>query len=248
MTNSFGSAVRRSVELYKRPAAIALFAALVLSSFALKVRPELVIAAAIALAAALLSLVLDIHKKVSDTPAIVEIGLPRTWPHIEPELRAALAKRGAEVCWLGVTLNDAWPHLVTILEPAVQQQSASAFTVRMVQVEPSYLRAVAGCCSELPQYAEANWARIELFERDYKRGLDSIGARIVKGRYQYMPNFHGVLINNRTLFLSAVSWDGPRMRIAEEPYERFDASTASGEHKIRLFQAWFARAESAATA
>lgn len=214
---------------------------LLTSGFWVKVHPELFLGSVLAFLLALLLVLLEIQKKLTQVETR-KPNLAETWPDIKQELGKALSRREAELSWLGGTLGDAWPQLRLILRPLAQSRRLPRITLNLAQVSPGFLKQITESGSHIPARAEAFWQEIQNFRQEFADYLAETGSTINLSRYDFMPNFHGLLINNSVLFLSHMRWEGKNLLIAEEPYERFDHRTDRGSYHIDLFRSWLDKA------
>ncbi len=70
---------------------------------------------------------------------------------------------------------------------------------------------------------------------------DNVNVSIKLTKYEYMPNWHGILINESHLFLSSCVWNSEnKMTAGENPYIHYILGKSSlHEQQIVQFRRWF---------
>ncbi len=199
----------------------------------------LVIGVFIAHLGLILTLVVDIYSKV--LPA-------ETWfqshqealPTIRELLNAALHERPCKIIWIGVSMQSAWLALENVFRN-IEEAAASEVKVTLLLINPDYLRTLPG---ENDGLAKATEGQIEYMTtrcQAMNQALLSTNSEITLAQYSHMPNFHGPLIGDNTLFLSAVRWHGDgykELSVPREPNELLTSSTNRGRYSIKLYNSW----------
>ena len=215
------------------------FVLLVISGLLIKQFPNLFMPVFLMFLSSILLVLLEIHTRLIDNEKkIFFLNLSDAWPEINKEVEKALEKNGSEICWQGVTLGDAWPHLSAVFRKKINEQSLQEATITFTQADPKFWNQYIVKYDSLKFKAVAAGKEIEDFKNVHKDQFKRIGFNIHTYRYDYLPSFHGILINNTVLFLSHAIWDGNTLLVADEPYECFDKGTKRGDYYIRLFNSW----------
>ena len=162
---------------------------------------------------------------------------------IRAEIVSALGRKNCEIVWLGVTLQSAWLTLENALQPVVYAEKLNRLKLKLFQTSPSFLAPI------LPEAAAitAEQAKIvQGFAKRFCAELSRSQSEISLVQYDYMPNFHGILIDNKILFLSTVRWipgDPAELSVPHEPFERIQEGAEEGAYMIALFKSWVEYAE-----
>lgn len=185
------------------------------------------------------SILSDIYDK-GRAPAVWFQSHQESLPTLRKELDSALKKRPVHIVWLGVSMQSAWLALEGVFSK-IEDKLVSDVRVVLLPINPNYCRTLPGNNDGL---AMATDGQMEYMRRRCSAlipALDSTKSEIIIAQYAYMPNFHGVLVNENTLFLSTVRWHGEKLdelSVPREPYELIDSSTLRGRYLIRLFTSW----------
>ena len=89
--------------------------------------------------------------------------------------------------------------------------------------------------------ARATESEIADFKQKHSEALTEKKCSIAVYKYSHMPNWHGLLLDGRGLFLSTYLWtrDGD-LRSSAQPFELYEASEGpKARERIRLFGGWF---------
>lgn len=232
---------------HKRVGAWVAFLALAASGFFLSVAPALFHSCLIAFLFSIMVILLDIHKKVATPPSDLRYeSLAECWGDIKHDLDIAFSGENLEISWVGVTLHEAWNHISRELRPRLAQRSCPKMELRFSQCHPDALKQWVGNSSPILLKARAYWEDITAFCANHNEAFQRTESTLRVDRYHYMPNFHGVLINDSILYLSTVRWEGSTLLIADEPYERHTDATERGRYSIDLYRSWVSAASHSA--
>lgn len=226
----------------KRLLAWLLYVALVVALIAVRLAPDegtkaiALDATAIAFLTVLVAILLEVHKAVAERPKSGYFkNLSDAWPDIDKEIHATAAKGNVRVRWLGVTLKDALSRMSDLLNDPTRLGTAQKIVFEVAHVKDAQLKSLGprgdnlsnSLAGSIGQFDEI-WGQRDSWQRR---------------QYDHMPGWHGVLINDDILFLSHIGWNGEQLLVAEEPYERYDATDPRGERMINHFKNWFESAE-----
>ena len=234
-------AVFEWINRHKTWAAWISFLALCISLLVKEIYPALYITCVLLYLAAITATLLDIHRQIE--PPITRFSSHAAAnPSVFEEIEKAAKQGRCEICWLGVTMTSAWLTLENKLRPLIVKQLVQNLTVRLLQSDPDFLKTILDPGHPMCENTRTEHGTIVDFSIRYKTELDKSESKIEIFQYSYMPNFHGLLINNSILYLSTVRWEGPKyteLSVPHEPFERYDRSTEKGEYLINLFISWF---------
>ncbi len=218
---------------------LCMFAGLLLYDFA----PRLSYVAVLSYLGAVTALMVTIYKNTQQQPRIYKHLLEANLS-IFDEIDHALKRPDCEICWIGVTLTNAWQTLESYLSEPIKQETISRLKIRLLQCSPDYLRSILLDDDLTATRARHLYDTIIAFSVNEGDHLRATNSTVDIAQYAYMPNYHGVLINRKVLFLSTVRWEAPNfdaLSVANEPYERFDSDDARGDYMIRLYLCWLER-------
>lgn len=226
---------------HKRLAAWVSYGLLTSSILLLNWVPQLFPVCAVLYLSVVTAVLMDIHKRTKPTRTVLPSHSEANLAFHE-EIRRALAEPGrCEMAWLGVTMQSAWLTLENTLGKAIQSRKASDLHIRLLQSDPAYLESILDDGDKQPAITRQQADYIKAFCERHDQCLRATGSTIELSQYAYMPNIHGLLINDSVLFLSYVRWtdsDLSDLSVPHEPFERFDRSTERGQYMIKLFKSW----------
>jgi hypothetical protein len=224
---------------------------LIAVSTALKgVVPALLPVAGLLYVSVLTSLVVDIHRRTTVARTIYPSHQEAAGVFFE-EITKALRSRGkCELSWIGVTMQSAWLTLENALGRAIADGQIADLHIRLLQSDGEFLGTILGQSDNQPQLAREQAEQIARFGARHEGVLGATGSTIALAQYAYMPNFHGLLVNDDVLYLSTVRWTGSgseELSVPHEPFERFDRTTSRGRYMIELYTAWLDKGFEVAT-
>ncbi len=202
-------------------------------------RLEFLVAAVIAHLGVLTVLIIDIYKSVRPSEPWFA-SHQEALPEVRRELLQAVSHKQCTITWLGVSLQSAWLALEEVLR-RIEDGSAKNVTIVLLQLHPSYLGDVPGDTAGLAAITETQFRYMTMRCRSIDARLRSSQSKIVLYQYSYMPNLHGVLINDEILFNSHVRWCGhnyEELSVPREPYERIDMRTERGRYVVDSYKCW----------
>jgi hypothetical protein len=199
---------------------------------------------------ALTTIVLDIHRR-SDVDRTIYPSHQEAASVFYEEIAGALNGRGGcNLAWIGVTLQSAWLTLENALGRGIADGQISKLNIRLLQSDPRYLKKLLGSTDSQAQLAKEQADHIVRFCERHEASLRATGSTIELAQYAYMPNYHGLLVNDERVYLATVRWwgsDFEELSVPHEPFERFDRSTPRGRYMIDLYSAWLGRGFATAT-
>ncbi len=187
------------------------------------------------------NVLLDIHRR-SEPERTVFPSHQEAQTEFHDEIRSALRQPGrCDIAWIGVTMQSAWLTLENALGKAIQSKQVSNLHIRLLQTDPNFLESILPQGDSQPNLVRKQAEHIETFCSRYTTCLSSTESSLAIAQYAYMPNYHGILINDSVLYLSNVRWsdsDLSELSVPHEPFERFDRSTERGVYMIGLYKSW----------
>jgi hypothetical protein len=196
------------------------------------------------------SILLEIHGRTSPITTVYSSHQDAAGVFLS-EIRTASERQGrCELAWIGVTMQSAWLTLENALGRAIEDTHCSDLHIRLLQSDPDYLATILGGDSNTPQLTREQWQHIARFSQRNADALRASRSTIEIAQYGYMPNYHGLLINDEILYLATVRWNGrdsSELSVPHEPFERFDRSTERGRYMISLYKSWFDKGYRTAT-
>jgi hypothetical protein len=212
--------------------------------------PQLLPIASLVYLSAITAILLEIHGRTVP-PQTIFASHQVVAALLYEEIQAAVAQHGkCEISWIGVTMQSAWLTLENALGRKMADGTVRNVHIRLLQSDPQYIGSVLGDDDSNPQLTREQWEHIVRFARRNQAALEEATSSIEIAQYAYMPNYHGLLINDDVLFLATVRWTGEdfsELSVPHEPFERFDRSSARGIYMIDLYKAWLERGFRSAT-
>ena len=117
------------------------------------------------------------------------------------------------------------------------------FNLLLVQSSPEALRSMMPLGDTTADMTEAQRREILSFVDEHKDQLTSVGSSINLINYNHMPNYHGILIDDKILFLSNCRWQKNSLIVPHEPFTRYDMTTDQGRYMIKLYKSWVSKCE-----
>jgi len=158
------------------------------------------------------------------------------------EIQKGSRRKGrCDILWLGVTMQSAWLTIENAIGRDLAECAITDIHIRLLQSDPGYLLSILKSDDSTPQLTAEQAQYIARFCERNSNALKAGRSTISIAQYAYMPNYHGLLINESVLYLSTVRWTGgeyAELSVPHEPFERFDRSTPRGQYMIDLYCAW----------
>jgi hypothetical protein len=236
-------AIARHVSVFyqslKKPLAFLLVVAAFLSQ--LVPLPAVQLAALVTLGLIIVEVLFDIRSNLGRNETVrVYSDFYEASNQIREEILSKLArKRHIRIRALGMSMDHAWRFLANTITPLLDDDTDQKIELDIAILDSRW--------DELPKInqswaalAESNYMEILRYLRDNAKSLAAKGWEITVHRYSYMPNWHGILIDSDSLFMSTCFWKNGKLTGAENQYELLSSSDAElGIHRINQFITWF---------
>jgi hypothetical protein len=200
---------------------------------------SLVIGAFIAHLGVLLSLMVDMHNEMTPRETWFQ-SHQEALPSIRAALNAAVRERPCRIVWIGVSMQSAWLALENVFR-AIEESTVAEIKVTLLLVNPEFFRTLPGSNEGLATLTEGQMEYMSKRCEAMQQALLATQSEIVLAQYSYMPNFHGLLVGDHTLFLSTVRWHGKNrheLSVPREPKELLTSNTNRGRYAIELYHSW----------
>lgn len=161
-------------------------------------------------------------------------------PRIRDELDFAIKEKPCKIVWIGVSMQSAWLALEGIIKK-IEESSAEEAEIILLSANPDFLRSIRADEDGLAKATEGQMDYMRRRCELLNQRLLIRKNRITLAQYSYMPNFHGLLINNHILFISTVRWYGQNfelLSVPREPNELLTSNTIRGRYAIELYNSW----------
>lgn len=236
----FGKIVRRWYRKLQRPCVFTLLAIAVFAKFLNQT--QLLLTSLAALGVILLELLLEIHHRLipdDDRPTIVTDFYGASELMRDQIHEIAKRRKTIHIRALGMSMSHAWPFLKQSILPLLQSQRNLKVTLEIAMLDPQW----QGIDS-----FNATWRdKASLFEKDFAAFKDDHSKLIRQEKwsltvsyYRHLPNWHGILIDDRFLYLSSCIWTPSGLTGAENPYEIIDSQrSASEQMRVCQYLSWF---------
>lgn len=187
----------------------------------------------------LMSLLVEIHERTQPAETWFDFH-QEALPTMRSYLKKAMQARPCNIVWIGVSLQSAWLALEGVFGE-IENSSIGEVKVTLLQCDPEFLKKLPGNTEGI---SVATGGQIDYMRKrceTMEQALISTKSEIIIAQYSYMPNFHGLLIGDNTLFISTVRWHGKNVEelsVHREPNELLTANTARGIYFIELYRSW----------
>lgn len=230
--------IRKAYQLAKKPTAYILLVLTLVST--VYPQSEIQIAALIALAALVLEVIFDIQKHIASVPTgRVYSDFYQTTESMRNEISRRIEEgRPVSIRALGISMGHAWTFLTSSVTSRIQKDGKQ-IDLQIAMINPAW-EELSKINADWVARARTNYEEIERHASLMLPHLKSSGSSISLSVYSHMPNWHGVLIDDDILFLSACKWSNDTLFGGENRYEIVLASdTIGGYAKIDHFRSWF---------
>jgi hypothetical protein len=140
------------------------------------------------------------------------------------------------VRWIGMSMFNAWSTLVTILERTLPEAATAHVHVQVAMLDDKW-KAFPAINETWARQAGA--VRQQILDFRKKPYMRKKGYTVEVGLYAHMPCIHGLLLNERYVFLGNCSWEHGTMFAGTKWYEFFSGDDPYGRSRISLFKGWF---------
>lgn len=187
----------------------------------------------------LMSLLVEIHERTQPAETWFDFH-QEALPTMRSYLEKTMQTRPCNIVWIGVSLQSAWLALEGVFGE-IENSSVGEVKVTLLQCEPEFLKNLPGNTEGI---AVATGGQIDYMLKrceTMEQALISTKSEIIIAQYSYMPNFHGLLIGDNTLFISTVRWHGKNVEelsVHREPNELLTTNTTRGRYFIGLYRSW----------
>jgi uncharacterized protein DUF4062 len=140
------------------------------------------------------------------------------------------------VRWLGMSMFNAWSTLVTVLEKVLPEASTQRVHIQVAMLDSRW-KDFSSINETWARQADA--VRQQILDFATKPYMREKGYTVEVGLYAHMPCVHGLLLNERYVFLGNCSWEHDVMYAGTKWYEFFTGEDPYGRSRILLFKGWF---------
>lgn len=150
------------------------------------------------------------------------------------------SKNKIKIRAIGMSMGHAWQFFYNTLNPILTNPNDSS----LVELEIAMLNSSWADLESINPYwrqkSNTNRDLISQFIHISEANINQKKWSIKLYSYSYMPNWHGVLINDNILYLSTCYWKDNLLQGGENPYEFIKSDgTKETELKISHFLNWF---------
>jgi hypothetical protein len=200
----------------------------------------------------------EINKKVDDLNTIVEQEFAfkdylSAHNALEKDINSYLSQcknDGVEnprlnIVVIAVSMVFSWRFLRDRIPEFLQNHPGLSIDLKLLWVDPELLKSIG-----MSRFSDINWTEISR-----KRLVDTqdfldlhpqcrerlrLQARI----YRNLPHWHGILFNEKHLYLGRVNWsfpedNRPKITCGRNKYRYFDITSDMGRERIDLFKSWY---------
>lgn len=149
-------------------------------------------------------------------------------------------KRKVKIRALGMSMGHAWQFLYNTLNPILaDNNNTSVVNLEIIMLDINW--------TDLKNINPYWCEKLATNNKLIKQFLEINKEKIIRKRwiinlyyYSYVPNLHGVMINDNLLYLSRCSWKDGILQGGENSYERVNSDENVEENfKINHFTNWF---------
>lgn len=239
MQKNFSHTIRDTYTKIKRPIAIILLFIVIISQL-VPIHAVQISAIGI-LSLILVELLIDIHKKVTEEEKTI---LFTDFFNVTVSMRDKILsrvnkKRTIHIRALGMSMGHAWQFISSIIVPILQSADNRIINLEIAIIDSRWDE-INKINPDWKIRSEANYMEISNFIANNREVIEEKGWNISIYRYRHIPNWHGILIDEDTLFQSTCFWSGDKITGAENQYELLSSfESGSSLYKINRFKSWF---------
>jgi hypothetical protein len=139
---------------------------------------------------------------------------------------------------IGMSMAHAWPFFTDVTSPIIGDRSIR-LNLLVALLDPAWVD-IQKVNRTWAEQAKTSYASMVRFSETHRQSLITSGSRISISLYAHMPNWHGVLIDDDTLFLSTCVWKNGSLNGAENSYEIIRSGERNeAVRRIEHFRSWF---------
>lgn len=138
---------------------------------------------------------------------------------------------------MGMALHKSFPLVASLIEDVyLDKQHSQNLRLDLAVIRKEWI-------IEKGTLMHQDWKdRLETFEVQFnkfqKKAANQVSISLY--RFHHLPYLHGMLINNRHLFLGHCSWDGhDKLTVGANAYQEFNGDVLEGNRMIEQFNGWF---------
>lgn len=177
----------------------------------------------------------------------------RRFPAMEEDMASVMnelvAKGGPiTVKVIGVSTKFSRPFLQRIIVDLLESNQPRALDIEISIVLTEPVRLKDWQLEDWGRSSEHSIDEIRDFLRKHKKKMGESGIRLCLAQYDNLPHWHGVMFNERILFMGRTEWyrDGDdanwQLRVGEVEYRKFENDDSyGGKKRIDRFARWHQR-------
>lgn len=206
----------------------------------------------------LMSIILDLFKDLEKKYSIIndKLGLkePPTYEGFTaalPDIRESiiekvLSNENIELKIIAVSTQFSWKNIVEVLLPKIMSFNNNSLKVKVnfVIVSPNVLKDWGQKKLRLDCKRTIEGILLTIESDEVKDYIDSGRLKLNVEIYDNMPHWHGVLINDDTLYMGRCKWDMDKERkellVGRRTYRKFTIEDRfQGYSRIEIFNNWY---------
>ena len=195
----------------------------------------------VALGIMVIQMLFELHDRITATerPRIYKEFFDATL-QMRSCVEKTIEKKGdISIQWIGMTMHHAWTFLKNILPGIVADKRRVSIKIELCMLDSGWDK-LEGLNASWKGRTVTNYEAICLFKKQVENKQTDNKWSIDVYLYRHMPHWHGLLIDNKYLFLSTCSWKDGVLLGGENPYELYERDDKlGGSKKISQFNSWF---------
>jgi hypothetical protein len=149
----------------------------------------------------------------------------------------------ADLKLLAVGMTFSWEFITQRIPQLLRKYPSAEVNLEILVVNPKFLKKLPISKDNIPwkKRCQLHLREIQRLQADPIRHQNRLRIQIKK--YNNLPCWHGILMNNRHLFLGRVNWkferDLPELTVGQNPYRHYGSGNPKANDRIQLFLNWF---------
>jgi hypothetical protein len=146
---------------------------------------------------------------------------------------------------LAVSMVNSWRFIRERIPQFLEKNSSLTIELKLIWVDPEFLSSI-----QMSRYGEVKWSEMSRKRlENAKNFLNTLPpeyrerVKLQARLYKNLPHWHGILFNEKYLYLGRVNWSfpddrRPQLNCGRNKYRYFEINSNMGRERIDLFNNW----------